>query len=223
MPSCFGLLAAGYCRHPLSFTDSNIRVPTTGPSWTRNRALSFSQRRPLLLFRHLFFSLETPFTPVKRLHSVLPSQSSNEIPRELTATSSRHLGSTSSLLKNPLVFDLLSLKTKAAGSSEKLVNMYQATRLHISHYVLLNLPAFFTEQVGVTVTIQTCIRDVLGTIVALDTGYPVWGFYRFSSIPSGKCRDGTSITPRTFPSKSFLIDHSSIMLPFDAIYGMFQK
>jgi hypothetical protein len=41
MPFSLGLLAAGYSRCPLSFTRRDIRVLTTGPSWT----LSFPHNR----------------------------------------------------------------------------------------------------------------------------------------------------------------------------------
>jgi hypothetical protein len=38
----------------------------------------------------------------------------------------------------------------------------------------------------------TCIREVLGSNLILDTGYPCWGFSWFSLAPPGKCRNGTS-------------------------------
>jgi hypothetical protein len=43
----------------------------------------------------------------------------------------------------------------------------------------------------------------------------VWGFSFFFSVPTDKIWDSTSITPRSLPSTSFSIHHSSIIAPSD--------
>jgi hypothetical protein len=80
MPSSFGLLAAGYPKCPVSFTNRDIVVHWSQLDLLKcpSQALSSSKRplvdHPLLLVRHFFFSTNRLFTPIKTLHSVLPSQ-----------------------------------------------------------------------------------------------------------------------------------------------------
>jgi hypothetical protein len=56
--------------------------------------------------------------------------------------------------------------------------------------------------------LYTYIQKVICSNLDWDTSYLEWGFVVFLS-PSNKCQNRTSISPCTFPSKSFLIRHSS--------------
>jgi hypothetical protein len=62
------------------------------------------------------------------------------------------------------------------------------------------------------------ITEVLGSVLDSDTIYPECDSSLFSPVPAGKCRDSTSIMPRTHPSLSFPIHlHLSIIQPSDTI------
>jgi hypothetical protein len=74
----------------------------------------------------------------------------------------------------------------------------------------------FIERDDVTVTVQTCNREVRGSTVVWIIVYSDWGFSWFSLVPPGKFRDTTSVTPRALPCKSFPSQHSSIIVSFDA-------
>jgi hypothetical protein len=52
---------------------------------------------------------------------------------------------------------------------------------------------YLTEQFGLAVTVQICIRDMLGSNLTLDSYCPERGFSLFSPIPESKFRNNTSI------------------------------
>jgi hypothetical protein len=66
-----------------------------------------------------------------------------------------------------------------------------------------------TEQVGIAVTLYTCIWKVLGSNICRDTVYPDWGFILFSSTAQDKCWDIKSIKLQPLPPESFPIHQSS--------------
>jgi hypothetical protein len=74
-------------------------------------------------------------------------------------------------------------------------------------FSLFPLNTTYTEQVGVAVTVQTYIREVLYSNLGRDTDYPDWGF--FSSVLPVKFHNSTSIRPRSL-SDSFFINHCTI-------------
>jgi hypothetical protein len=69
------------------------------------------------------------------------------------------------------------------------------------------------KQVGVVVTLQTCIREMLGSNLGPDTGYPHLEFSRVFPVPPCKPRNNTPIRQLPLPSKSFPI-HNSPVIPY---------
>jgi hypothetical protein len=57
------------------------------------------------------------------------------------------------------------------------------------------------------VTLCTSVREMLGSNLSQDTGYPYCGFWWFYSVPLCRDRDSTSIRPQQLPPKSFPIRH----------------
>jgi hypothetical protein len=82
-----------------------------------------------------------------------------------------------------------------------------------SLFAALNLGALllFTEQGSVAISLQTCIREILGSNLGRDTGYPEWSVSCFPSFPSYKCQISTSNRPRPLHFTSFQI-HSLFAL-----------
>jgi hypothetical protein len=80
------------------------------------------------------------------------------------------------------------------------MKMYHFTHLQIN-----------TEQAGVAVTLWTYIRDVPGSNLGWETGYLDCGFSLLSSVPPGKCWDGTfkqaTIAAFQILSNSSFIEH----------------
>jgi hypothetical protein len=79
-----------------------------------------------------------------------------------------------------------------------------------------NLNKKAIEQFGVAVTHLTCIREVLGSYLGRDSGYPDWNSSWVSSFPALKLRDSISLIPGATPSISFPRLHSSPILQFVA-------
>jgi hypothetical protein len=81
-----------------------------------------------------------------------------------------------------------------------------------------------TEQVGLAVTLQTCIREVFSSNIGQDTGHH--DKLRVCGLPPSpqtktrivNFRDGTSIRPDRFVPKFFSIQYSSNNLPSNAIF-----
>jgi hypothetical protein len=68
-----------------------------------------------------------------------------------------------------------------------------------------------SEQVGVAVTIWTCIWEVLGSNLNHHTGYHELGIYWLASAPPGKHRENAATTP--FQT----LFHTLVILPFEAV------
>jgi hypothetical protein len=77
--------------------------------------------------------------------------------------------------------------------------------------IVLNesLRAQVIDQVGLQMTLYTCIREVFGSNHCRDTGHLHWGVYVIFIRSPGKCSDSASIRPLSLPSKSFTIHQSS--------------
>jgi hypothetical protein len=69
------------------------------------------------------------------------------------------------------------------------------------------------ETVGVSVTLCTRIRELLGSNLGQDNSYLDWSFPWLSTNPPGKRWDGTSFAPRSLPPKSSIIHPSYVKLP----------
>jgi hypothetical protein len=78
-------------------------------------------------------------------------------------------------------------------------------QLWASLFAALNLGVLlrFSEQGSVSVTLQTSIREVLGSNLGRDTGCPEWGVSCFPTFPSYKCQSSTSNRPRPLHFTSF--------------------
>jgi hypothetical protein len=69
-----------------------------------------------------------------------------------------------------------------------------------------------TEQVGLAVVLQTRIREVLGSILCQEIGYPDWHI-SVSSVPTGKRHDGGWGVPPPPPVTWFPVRHAPVSLP----------
>jgi hypothetical protein len=49
-----------------------------------------------------------------------------------------------------------------------------------------NFKAQGTQRAGLNVRLQICIREVVGSNLGRDTGYPYWGHSWFFSLPPDK-------------------------------------
>jgi hypothetical protein len=66
------------------------------------------------------------------------------------------------------------------------------------------------EQVSIALTLLACIREVLGSNIGRNVGYPDGVFFSWLFIvSSGKFHDFNWILPRPFPSKYFPLHISS--------------
>jgi hypothetical protein len=72
----------------------------------------------------------------------------------------------------------------------------------ITNYVV------YREQAEVTVTLGTCIREMIGLNLGRGIGYPK----AFRGSPPEKCRGSPSTEPRWLPSILFPISNSNSML-----------
>jgi hypothetical protein len=86
-----------------------------------------------------------------------------------------------------------------------------------------NLKKCYDEGFGAAISLYTRIEVVLGSKHDRHTDYPGKGFSCCSSVPPGKCWHNTSIRTIPFPSKSFQIHHSPIILPFDAMQSRYRQ
>jgi hypothetical protein len=63
------------------------------------------------------------------------------------------------------------------------------------------------------------IREVLGSNIGLETGYPDWGFSWFSSVPPGKCLANT-LNLATTTSFHILSYHYSLSFSHSTLYNL---
>jgi hypothetical protein len=73
--------------------------------------------------------------------------------------------------------------------------------------LILTFSVTQTEQLGLEEKLETCIRNVL----------PDWSLLWVSSVPTGKYQDSTKVRLDPFPSKSFPIHCSVVIVAADAM------
>jgi hypothetical protein len=89
--------------------------------------------------------------------------------------------------------------------------VYMSQYLSKIHFSIISF-----EQFDVEVTLCSCVREVPGSNLGLDTRYPDWRVSWFFPLLPGKCQYSTSIGSQPLPFKSFRVYYSSVILPVDA-------
>jgi hypothetical protein len=107
------------------------------------------------------------------------------------------------------------------AATSKEVGWDNMVQLHVRVCSLINIdkPRTSVQRQRSTRVFWTCpVRLSAGLPPAILTEISV-----VSAVPATRCRDSTSFTPPSLPSKSFPIHNSLVILPCDAVYLRYCK